>query len=363
MEGIDTRLTRLANLPDNNLIPKPRTSGRVALQLSKHHYQTLLQTVDTNPAIHEESIVTGTSWKGGAGDVPDYPTRNPLTPDRAGEPEERADQPNPEEQPQPPDGDGEAQGPSSESEADSQSEALDEGHAADEQADDDVVYVAPRHDEAAFMVTVLRVRYPWANAFAQNPFGWRFWMHAGSARNLIRRIARILHIAQARICLLTMAGHAMRSAEFITEARILRLQILPNGRERSRSRTPPPGEDQHQRGDAAQAADQAPAPAPVEPNALELQLGQGGNQYIVGVAYLILDLPPSTDPADLQVGIMRHGRGWRLRRPWHLRLNQDEHDNNLQGGGQSLEECAPAHAGAETTSFGPRQGPPYGPKP
>ena len=145
----------------------------------------------------------------------------------------------------------------------------------------------------------------------------------------------------------------MRSAEFITEARILRLQILPNGRERSRSRSPPPERDIHQRGDAAHAA--AQAPAPVEPNSLELQLGQGGNQYIVSVAYLILDLPPGTDPADLQVGIMRYGRGWRLRRPWHLRLNQDEHDNNLQGGGQSLEKCPPAHAGVETTSIGPRQ--------
>ena len=232
---------------------------------------------------------------------------------------------------------------SSESEPDSPPEPLDEGQEADEQGDDDVVYVAPRHDDTAFMVTVLRVRYPWANAFAQNPFGWRFWMHAGPASNLIRRIARILHIAQARICLLTMAGHAMRSAEHITEARILRLQILPNGRERSRSRTPPPEGGPPLRGDAAHAAEQAPAP--VEPNALELQLGPGGNQYIVSVAYLILDLPPGTDPADLQVGIMRHGRGWRLRRPWHLRLNQDRPDN-LPGGGVDADARVPAHAGA-----------------
>ena len=141
----------------------------------------------------------------------------------------------------------------SESDEGSLPEVLDEAPAAeepddDDDDDDDVVYVAPQHDEAAFMVTVLRVRYPWANAFAQNPFGWRFWMHAGPARNLIRRFARILHLAQARICLLTMAGHAMRSAEYITEARILRLQILPIGRERSRSRSPPQSERPNQRG-------------------------------------------------------------------------------------------------------------------
>ena len=336
-----------------NQLAKQQSSGprkrRVALQLRRQHYQTLLHSVDTNPAVHAEPIVMGTSLQGGAGNLPDHPTRNPLTPPEDADTGERADQPNPEEQPPSPAEDEDALGRLNESDEDSQPEADHEGQAADEQEDDDVVYVADQHDEAAFMVTVLRVRYPWANVYAQNPFGWRFWLQAGPARNLIRRTARLLHIAQARICLLTMAGHAIRSAEFITEACILRLQILPYGRERSRSRSPPPQEGIGQRGDAAHAAEHAPVP--VEPNALELQMGQGGNQYIVSVAYLILDLPPGTDPADLQVGIMRHGRGWRLRRPWHLRLNQDEPDNNLQGGGQSQETRPPAHAGTEPTAM------------
>ena len=214
---------------------------RVALQLKNKHYMAILNTVDDQPVIHEEPIVLGTSLQGGAGDAPDLPTRNPITPEGMEAQEERDDQPDPAEHvDQLQEQNEEEQMQSSASEPDSPPEPLDEGQDADEQGDDDVVYVAPRHDDTAFMVTVLRVRYPWANAFAQNPFGWRFWMQAGPASNLIRRIARILHVAQARICLLTMAGHAMRSAEHITEARILRLQILPNGRERSRSRTPPP---------------------------------------------------------------------------------------------------------------------------
>ena len=89
-------------------IPSSPHKRRVALQLHKHHYQTLLQTVDTNPAIHEEPIVMGTSLQGGAGDMLDYPTRNPRTPDRLGEPEVRADQPNPEDQQLPPDEDEDA---------------------------------------------------------------------------------------------------------------------------------------------------------------------------------------------------------------------------------------------------------------
>ena len=195
-------------------------------------------------------------------DASDTPTRNPPSPDAPVDEGARADQPNPEQQDAQYDEADDHFAQQSDSEAEDLPEAIEEAPAAAEAADDDVIYMAPQHDEAAFMVTILRVRYPWANAFAQNPFGWRFWMHAGPARNLIRRIARILHLAQARISLLTMAGHAMRSEEHITEARILRLQILPVGRERSRTRSP----DRPARPDSPQAAQAVgPAPEPVDP--------------------------------------------------------------------------------------------------